>query len=408
MMRRVVVTGVGILSSIGSEPEEVVTALRNSSSGMIFMPDMMKLGLKCCVYGPVKNWDPKRLNKRMKQTMPTIAQYAVVASLNALQDAGIEQDSLRNDRTGISVGTSFGGINVIYPIEKLVKQKKPSRAGMTGVVKVMNSTASGNLASHLGIQGRTHSISSSFSTGMDNIGYAYELIKYGLQDICICGSAEEDCRKQIGIHFDNWGGKREKWNMRPTEAYRPYDRDRQGPVMSEGAGILILEEMGQAKRRNARIYAEVIGYGSANDGADMFQPTGEGLKLSMEQAMNAASNQTINGIDYINTHGTGTMIEDEMEVRVIKELFGEPTPLLSSTKGLTGHGLGATGAQEAVYTLLMLHDNFIAPTVNLDNISQECTGVQHVKSLMEKSLTTVMTFNVGLGGANSCLVFQKV
>ena len=408
-MRRVVVTGLGIVSSIGTSLEEVLTALRHSSSGLRSISEAEELGLKCCVFGPIKGWDPGRLGKRARQTMSTVAQYAAIAAIEAIDDAGLEKEQLGNESTGIAIGTAFGGINEIFPIEQLtVKMKKPSRAGMTGIVKIMNSTAAGNLAVYLGVQGRTYSLSSSFALGTDNIGLAYELIKFGAADICICGAAEEDCRKQLGAYFDNWDGMPKDWNERPTEACRPYDRDRQGFVMSSGAGILILESLEHARKRGAQVYAEVVGYGSANDGADLFRPSGKGLKRAMSQALNAASEQGIDYIDYINTHGTGTPLGDRVEVEVIKEVFGNSAPFVSSTKGLTGHGMGASGAQEAVYTLLMLSHNFIAPTVNLENVASECAGISHVQTLRERKFKTAMSFNVGLGGANSCIIFARM
>lgn len=408
-MRRVVVTGLGIVSSIGNQANDVLTSLVQSRSGLMFMPELCNLGLKCCVYGPVKDWNSSGPDKRARQTMSTVAQYVTMAALEALQCAGLEVDQLRNERTGIVVGTSFGGINEVFRIEELVlKRKRPSRAGVTGIVKIMNSTASGNLAAYLGIEGRVYSLSSSFAAGTDNIGHAYELIKYGLQDVCICGSAEEDCWKQLGGYFDNWDGMPKSWNDSPTAACRPYDRNRQGFVMSSGAGILTIEALEHAQRRGANIYAEIVGFGSANDGADMFRPSGIGLKRSMQQALSSASMCGVARVDYINGHGTGTPLGDRIEVQAIKDVFGNSAPLLSSTKGLTGHGMGATGAQEAVYVLLMLHHSFIAPTVNLQNIAEECSGVPHVQSLEERELRTVMNINVGLGGASSALVFRRV
>jgi 3-oxoacyl-[acyl-carrier-protein] synthase-1 len=372
------------------------------------MPEMQDFGFKCCLYGPVKGWDPGKLDKRAKLGMSEAAQYAMGAALEALQDAGLKADHLRNGRTGVIVGTMLGGINEAFHAEQLLlTHRSPSRAGMMGVLKIMNSTAAGNLAAYLGVRGRTYSLSTACSTGPDNVGHAYELIKYGLQDVCICGATEEDCWKQVGVSYDNWGGMPTAWNDRPTQACRPYDRDRQGFVMSSGAGIVILEVLEHARRRGARIYAEIIGYGASNDGTDMFQPTGGGLKRAIQQALTSASERGIEKIDYINTHGTGTPIGDKVEVRVIKESFGQ-IPLVSSTKGLTGHGMGATGAQEVVYTVLMLEHNFVAPTVNLDNIATECAGIPHVQSLMEKDVGTGMSLSVGLGGTNSCIIFHKI
>jgi 3-oxoacyl-[acyl-carrier-protein] synthase-1 len=407
-MNRVVATGLGIVSSIGNNAKEVITSLREGRSGIVFMPEMQELGFRCCVYGPVKGWDPSKLRKRAKLTMSAAAQFAAGAALEALRDAGLEANDLQNERIGVIVGTAFGGINEAVRAEQLlVTRKSPSRAGATGVVKIINSTAAGNLATYLGVQGRTCSISSGCSTGLNSIGHAYELIKYGLQDVCICGATEEDCWKQVGVSCDNGLGMPRAWNDRPTQACRPYDRDHQGLVMSAGAGIVILETLEHAQRRGTRTYAEIIGYGSTNDGNDMFQPTGNGLKRAIQQALTSASERGIEKIDYINPHGAGTPIGDRVEVRVIKELFGQ-IPLVSSTKGLTGHGMGAAGAQEAVYTLLMLQHNFVAPTANLHNIAPECTGIRHVKTLHQGLLQTAMTFNAGLGGTNACMIFKKL
>ena len=403
------VTGLGIVSSIGNHIDDVLTALVHNRSGLVFMPEMQDLGLKCGVYGPIKEWNPDKLSKRAKQTMSTVAQYATGAALDALQDAGLEPGRLQNDRTAIVVGTAFSGLNEVYRIEQLVlEHNRPSRAGITGIVKIMNSTAAGNLAAYLNITGRVYSLSSSFASGADNIGHAYELIKNGLQDVCICGSSEEDCWKQLGGYFDNWGGMPESWNGRPVQACRPYDRDREGFVMSSGSGILVLETLEHARKRGAKVYAEIIGYGSSNDGDDMFRPNGMGLKRAMLQSMGSASQNGMKRIDYINGHGTGTALGDKVEVQAIRGVFGSSAPTLSSSKGLAGHGLGSTGAQEAVYALLMLHHNFIAPTMNLNNIAQECAGVPHAQSLVEKNLETVMSINVGLGGATSCIIFRKI
>jgi 3-oxoacyl-[acyl-carrier-protein] synthase-1 len=368
---------------------------------------MEEMGLRCCVYGPVKPWD-KSLSKQARQTASTVAQYGVTAAIDAIEDAGLTPGQLCNDRTGVVVGTAFGGISEVFRTEQLVlKQKKPSRAGITGIVKIMNSTVSGNLATYFGINGITCSLSSSFASGADNIGYGYELIKYGLQDVCICGAAEGDCWKQLAAYYDNWGGMPRDCNQRPTEACRPYDRDRQGFVMSAGAGIIVLEELEHARKRGSKIYGEIAGYGTCNDGDDMIRPSGTGLRRSIQQALKSASKYDIHKIDYINTHGTGTPLGDKVEVEAINESFEKAAPLISSTKGLTGHGMGATGAQEAVYTLLMLKHNFIAPTINLKNIAQECTGVPHVQEVIECELKVVMTTNVGLGGAAACIIITK-
>jgi 3-oxoacyl-[acyl-carrier-protein] synthase-1 len=407
-MRRVVVTGLGIVSSLGTDLEEVSRALYDSRSGLVHDPAMKEFGMKCCVFGAVKGFNAEALTNRAKLTASQVAQYALYAALAALRDARLDQGEIQNERCGILVGSSFGGINEAFKTERFVVRKRPSRAGLTGLVKGMNSTTSGNLAAFLGSKGHASAISSSFASGLDNVGHAYELINCGLQDMCICGSAEQEVWRQVGAYFDNAGAMANKWNDHPAEACRPYDRERQGFIMSAGAGILILEALEAAEKRGSSIYSEIVGYGSANDGSDLFRPSGEGLKYAMKQALVSASKQGVNGLDYINGHGTGTPLGDRVEVRAIRDVFGSGAPLLSSTKGLAGHGLGATGAQEAVYSLLMLKNNFIAPTVNLKDVDGDCSGVPHVQSLSERELGSVMTINVGLGGTASCLIFRKL
>jgi 3-oxoacyl-[acyl-carrier-protein] synthase-1 len=407
-MHRVVVTGLGIVSPIGNDSKEVLTSLWRGRSGIVFMPEMQDLGFKCCLYGPVKQLDSSVIGKKGQQTMSEVSKYATVAALEALEDADLDPEDFQRKKTGVIVGTGLGGIGEATRLEQMMASHTSlSRAGASGPVKIMNSTAAVNLAAYLGVEGRAYSLSTACCTGPDNIGHAYEMLKYGLMEVCITGAAEENGWKQVGASFDNSGEMPRTWNDRASQACRPYDRDRQGFVLSAGAGILILETLEHAQRRGARIYAEVIGYGASNDGADMFRPTGQGLKRSIHQALKSASQYGINSFDYINPHGTGTQIGDMVEVQVIKEIFTNGV-LVSSTKGLSGHALGATGAQEAVYTLLMLSHDFVAATANLDNISSECTGIGHVQRVREVSLETVMTFNSGLAGTNACLIFRKL
>ncbi|HXH09412.1 MAG TPA: beta-ketoacyl synthase N-terminal-like domain-containing protein [Alphaproteobacteria bacterium] len=410
-MRRVVVTGMGIVSSIGNSQVEVLGALRESRSGLEFIPEMQELNFRCQVAGRVKGLEPKiaAVGKRTLQNMSNAARYAAIATSEAVEDAKLERQMLQSDKAGVVVGGSFGGINEVTKAEQLLRQyRSPSRLGLTGTVKIMRSTAAGNLAAWLGVQGRAYSICSSSCSGTDNIGHAYELIARGVLDLGICGAAEESCWKQIGAFFDNWRGMPFSWNDRPEKACRPYDRDREGTVFSEGAGILVLEELEHARRRGVVPYAEIVGYGVANDGWHMFEPSGEGLSACLRQALVQAREHGVERIDYVNSHGTGTKLHDALEARVIKEVFGPLAPFVSSTKGLTGHGMGAAGAQEAVFTLLMLRHDFIAPTTNLEHIASDCEGIAHVQQVMERPLASVASFNAGLGGTNACLVFRKL
>jgi 3-oxoacyl-[acyl-carrier-protein] synthase I len=409
VMRRVVVTGMGIVSSIGNTKAEVLRSLRESRSGLEFFPEMAELGFKCCVAGRIKQFDTSRVSKRAKLTMSAVAQYAALAALEAIEDARLPPEALESPRVGVVVGTPFGGITEVAKAEELLSRyRNPSRLGGTGLVKTQHSTASGNLASWLGVQGRAYSICSSFCAGVDNIGHAYELVTRGILDLCIAGASEESSWKQLGAFFDNWGGMPSSWNDQPEKACRPYDRDREGMVVTQGAGILILETMERAVQRGVDPYAEIVGYGSANDGFDMFHPSGEGLRACLRQALAMAEKQGVQQIDYINSHGTGTKVHDPLEVKVIREIFNTPSPFVSSTKALAGHSLGAAGAQEAIFTLLMMRHGFIAPTVNLEHISSDCMGISHVQSLMEIPLRSAITFNAGLGGTNASLIFHKL
>jgi 3-oxoacyl-[acyl-carrier-protein] synthase-1 len=409
MMRRVVVTGIGIVSCMGNSKEEVLRSLKEGRSGLQFVPEMKELGYKCPVAGLVKGLRVEGIEERPLQTMSEPARYAAVATLEALADARLPSEALRSTKAGVVVGTGGGKFNEAAKAElMLLEQRTPARLGATGVVEVMNSTAALNLATWLGIKGRSYSVTSACCTGTDSIGHGFELIRYGLLDMCICGGAEESGWKNLWAFFDASGVVPSDFDQ-PAKVCRPYDRDRRGIIVSEGAGIVVLEALEQAERRGAPIYAEVIGYGSANDGDNMFELTGVGLKTAIEQALQSvAETHRPLRIDYINPHGTGTKIGDPIEVRVIREVFGDSPPLVSSTKPLNGHSLGAAGAHEAIFTLLMLRHGFVAPTANLEHIAPECEGVRHVRSLMEIPLQTVVSFNAGLGGTNACLIFKKL
>ncbi|MBI1726128.1 MAG: hypothetical protein HYR50_02565 [Candidatus Rokubacteria bacterium] len=407
-MRRVVVTGLGVVASIGTGKDEVLRSLRESRSGIECIPEMKELGFRCHVGGRVKGLDVSGIPKRALQSMADVARFAAVAASEAIEDAKLPREALKSDRVAVVVGTSFGGINELAKAEQLLlKHRNPARLGASGVVKVMHSSAAANLAAWLGVRGRSYAICSSFCSGVDSIGHAYELIARGVVDVCLCGTSEESSLRQAWGCLDNWAGMPVSWNDHPERACRPYDEAREGPVLSEGSGILTLEARDHALQRGADPYAEIVGYGSANDGFSMFQPSGEGLTECLRQALAAGERQGVRRIDYINSHGTGTKVHDALEARVIREIFGAPTPLVSSTKALAGHSLGATGAHEAIFTLLMMRHGFVAPTVNLERIAPECEGITHVQTLRELPLDTAMTFNAGLGGSNACLVFRK-
>ena len=339
--------------------------------------------------------------------MSNAALYAAIAALDAIDDAGLEHQLLANDRTGIIVGTNAGGVNAI-PDTKIAIANHLSvpRIGPLGIIKIMNTTACGNLAVMLGAQGRTCSISAACCSGLYNIGHAYELIKYGLQDICITGSTEEDTWKHVGLSADNSGDMPVDYNDRPDQACRPYDKNRQGFVMSAGTGIIILENLDIAMKRGARIYAEIIGYDAANNGMDMRLQSGDGLKRAIDGAMTEAGQFGVDQVDYINPHGAASRVGDEVEVNVIKTCFNNK-PRVSSTKAVSGHAQSATASQETVFTILMMHHDFISPTANLVNIAPECSGINHVQQLYQGPVNTAMIFNTGLGGTNACMVLKK-
>jgi 3-oxoacyl-[acyl-carrier-protein] synthase I len=408
-MRRVAVTGMGIVSCLGNDTAAVWRSLREGRSGVRAVPEMKALGYKHPVAGLVRDLSTEGIGKRPLQTMSEPARYAAVATLEALRDARVPPEVLRSTRAGVVVGTGAGGANDASAAEALLlSHKSPARIGASAIVRIMNSTASLNLAAWLGTKGRCYSVSSACATGTDSIGHGFELIRQGILDLCICGGAEGSGWRHGWAFGDASGVMPSEMDDHPEQACRPYDRDRQGMVASEGAGILLLESFEEAERRGAPILAEVIGYGSANDGESMFEPSGHGLTRAIEEALRVAAEA--NGpveIDYINPHGAGTRIGDPVEVAVIRRVFGDASPLVSSTKPLNGHSQGAAGAHETVFTLLMLVNDFVIPTLNLEHVAPECEGVRHVRSPLAQPLRTVMTFNAGLGGANACLIFRK-
>lgn len=403
--QRVVVTGMGIVSSIGSTIDEATDALRKGKSGLVGAPQLLQADLRCGVLAPVRGWDRSRVPKKVRMTSSMAASYAMVATLEALERADLDVEVLDSERLSVVVGTAFSGISEVSRMQNLLARRKKSRGGAAGVAKLMNSTASGNLAVMLGAHGRAYSPSTSFATGTDSIGQGYELINQGLADVVVCGATEEECWSEMGAYFENLNLMPTDYNETPERACRPYDSKRQGLVLAAGSGILVLESLQHAQTRGAAIYAEVVGYGSTNDGDNLFHPTGDGLSRALREALDTAAEHGVHEIDYINTHGTGTGVGDVIEASVLREVFGE-RPFVSSTKGQTGHALGAAGAIEAVLTLIMLSEGFVAPTYNLETIDAECGGFRHVQKLIETRLSAVLSFSVGLGGTNSAVVWR--
>lgn len=398
----------GIVSSIGSTLSDVLTSLKNKSSGLVYWSQLAELGFGCHVYAPVRGWTPDGLPKRVLQSTSPVGQYALSASLAAIADAGLAPSDLQNDRTAVIIGSALGGLDEANRVDQVLRTRKsPSRVGGTSVLKMLNSSAAGTVAAHVGTLGRAYSLTSAFATGTDCIGHAYELIRLGLQDVALCGASEESVWHYLATTFSAFRTEPTGYNDRPQAASRPFDRDRQGVVFSEGAGVLVLESLERAVARGARIYAEIVGYGTANDGADMFRPTGEGLEAAIRDAIDGARAHGVEQIDYVNPHATGTPVGDAAEISVLRDCLPE-RPWVSATKGQTGHALGASGAQEAILTLLMLEHNFLAPTFNLENLDPACDGVRHVFDVTVAPLTSALNVSIGLGGSNACVAFRKV
>ena len=405
-MRCVVVTGVGLVSSVGNSPDSAVAALRGGESGVVPCPEMLELGMRCGVYAPVKGDLVLPVPRRTRHMMSDVARFAVHSAFQALEDAGLPREEVAGDRTGIVVGSCFSSLSAATQAERtLSSEVSISRCGSSGVIKMMASSATAHLAALLSARGRCYGLGSACATGLDAIGWGYELVRRGVVDVCLCGASEESVWRQIAPSFDNAVSLPRDYNDQPQRASRPYERDRQGLVISEGAGVVVLEAELHAARRGAEPYAKILGYGSAEDGHDMFQPSGEGLRAALHSAL-AAAGSNVTRVDYINSHATGTRVGDAIEAQVIQDTFGA-APSISSTKGQTGHAMGAAGALETIFTLLMLRHGFVAPTVNLDHIAEECHGIKHVQRLQESALSTAITLSAGLGGTNACMVLQR-
>lgn len=404
-MRRVVVTGVGGVSSVGTGVPAITRALCESRSGLTFSPDMHEMGFRCQVYAPVRGFVPPRSTERLGLA----TQYAIAAAREAMADAHLDPEAVIPRRLGVVLGTILGGINDANEIERrLIERRTPQRADASAVIKVLNSSAVSQVASDIGARGRVYSLNSACATGPDAIGHAFEMIAYGLQDVVLCGATEEDTWKQMGSSYDNWGAMPTAYNACPEQACRPFEANRSGFVLSAGAGVLVLEEHDAARKRNAPVYAEIVGYGSANDGADMVHPTGVGARRAVEQALHGAAMAGVSSVDYVNPHGAGTPVGDAIEVAWIKDIFAGSVPLVSSTKALTGHAMGAAGALEAIYSLIMLRCGFIAPTLNLEQVAPDCDGVPHVREPLQRSIDTLISVNVGLGGSNAAILFNRL
>ena len=401
-MRRVVVTGMGIVSSIGNTVQEVTASLHDARSGIVKADDYARLGFRCQVHG-APNYDLDTIDRRVRRFMGDGAAWNYVAMQQAIADSGLEEKDVKNDRTGIIMGSGGPSTKTIVAAADTTREKGPKRVGPFAVPPSMSSAHSAVLATPFGIRGVNYSISSACATSAHCIGNATEMIQWGKQDVMFAGGGEE-LDWTLSVLFDAMGAMSSKYNETPSVASRAYDKNRDGFVIAGGAGVIVLEELERARARGAKIYAEVVGYGATSDGYDMVAPSGEGAVRCMRQALAAVQGK----VDYINPHGTSTPVGDRKEIEAIREVFGQDIPNISSTKSLTGHSLGATGVQEAIYCLLMMKNNFMAESANIEELDPEFEGVPILRKRVDNAtIDTVMSNSFGFGGTNATLVLQR-
>jgi len=402
-MKRVVVTGIGIVSCLGNDQNTVLESLKQGRSGIRFKEAYKELGLRSHVAGSIDIDTESLIDRRHRRFMSDAAAFAYIAMGQSIEDAGLTEDQVSNVRTGLIAGSGGASLSTIVTAADTLRERGVRRVGPYCVPKSMSSTVSACLATPYKIKGVNYSITSACSTSAHCIGNAMELIQLGKQDIIFAGGGEEE-HWTLSLQFDAMGALSTKYNDTPTLASRAYDVDRDGFVIAGGGAMVVLEEREHALKRGAKIYAEVVGYGATSDGYDMVAPSGEGAVRCMQQAMAT----TKGPIDYINAHGTSTPVGDIKELNAVKTVFGSNVPKLSSTKSLSGHSLGAAGAHEAIYCLLMMKNRFIAASANINTIDDEAAGVPIVTTREDNvDLTTMMSNSFGFGGTNASLVFQK-
>jgi 3-oxoacyl-[acyl-carrier-protein] synthase-1 len=401
-MRRVAITGIGIVSSIGNNAEEVVAALREARSGVVFAPEYAELGFRCQVHAaPQINWEAL-IDRRAARFLAPGTAYAHIAMEQAITDAGLTETEVSNERTGLIVGAGGPSTRTIVEAARTTREKGPKRVGPFAVPKAMNSGPSAALSTWFKIRGINYSISSACATSSHCIGAAAEQIQFGKQDVMFAGGCEE-LDWTMSVLFDAMGAMSSNFNDRPAKASRAYDKDRDGFVIAGGAGMVVLEELDRARARGATIYAEITGYAANSDGHDMVAPSGEGAARCMRLAMAGLERP----IDYLNPHGTSTPVGDSKEMAAVREVFGASPPLISSTKSLTGHSLGAAGAQEAIYCLLMMRHGFACESANIEHLDPEFDGLPILRERKDLQLDTVMSNSFGFGGTNGCLVMSR-
>ncbi|MGA7673478.1 MAG: beta-ketoacyl-ACP synthase I [Rhizomicrobium sp.] len=402
-MRRVVVTGMGVVSSIGNNTQEVVASLREAKSGIATAAVYRDMGFRSQVEGAVKIDLDALIDRRARRFMGDTAAYAWLAMDQALRDSGLEEKDIVNERTGLIVGSGGPSTRTLIAACDTARNSSPKRVGPFAVPKCMSSTCSAVLSTWFKIKGVNYSISSACATSAHCIGSAAEMIQWGKQDVMFAGGGEE-LDWTLAVLFDAMGAMSSKFNATPQKASRAFDKNRDGFVIAGGGGVVVLEELEHAKARGAKIYGELVGYGATSDGHDMVAPSGEGAVRCMRLALS-----TVKGpIDYINAHGTSTPVGDVTEIKALREVFADKIPPLNSTKSLAGHSLGATGAQEAIFSLLQMQGGFIAESANIEELDPEIADAPVVRSRIDNAkLERVLSNSFGFGGTNAVLVFQR-
>ncbi|EIH0488967.1 beta-ketoacyl-ACP synthase I [Escherichia coli] len=404
-MKRAVITGLGIVSSIGNNQQEVLASLREGRSGITFSQELKDSGMRSHVWGNVKLDTTGLIDRKVVRFMSDASIYAFLSMEQAIADAGLSPEAYQNNpRVGLIAGSGGGSPRFqVFGADAMRGPRGLKAVGPYVVTKAMASGVSACLATPFKIHGVNYSISSACATSAHCIGNAVEQIQLGKQDIVFAGGGEELCW-EMACEFDAMGALSTKYNDTPEKASRTYDAHRDGFVIAGGGGMVVVEELEHALARGAHIYAEIVGYGATSDGADMVAPSGEGAVRCMEMAMHGVDTP----IDYLNSHGTSTPVGDVKELAAIREVFGDKSPAISATKAMTGHSLGAAGVQEAIYSLLMLEHGFIAPSINIEELDEQAAGLNIVTETTDRELTTVMSNSFGFGGTNATLVMRKL
>ena len=400
-MRRVVITGLGIVSSLGNNKDEVKSSLYNASSGISFDQSQKEMGFRSQVSGQIDLNLEETIERKFLRFMGDGASYNYIAMNEAIEDSRLNEDEISNNMTGLIMGSGGPSTKSLLRAFDITREKGPKKIGPTSVPKVMCSTNSATLSTYFKIKGINYSISSACSTSAHCIGNAYEIIQMGKQDRIFAGGGEE-LDWTLSALFDAMPALSSKFNDQPSKSSRAFDKHRDGFVIAGGGGVVVLEDLETAVKRNAKIYAEIVGYGATSDGHDMVQPSGEGAERCMIMAK-----KDIEKIDYINAHGTSTPVGDIAELKAIKKVFKDDLPLISSTKSLSGHSLGAAGVHESIYTLLMMNNNFVSESANIEELDEEAIGMNILTSRHDEKIDTAMSNSFGFGGTNASLVFKR-